>query len=130
MNKLTQPGKKLANSQLVIALVSTLVVTIITYFGWGLSFAVSALCGGSIAVIPNFMFAQKAFKYAGARAAKKVVDAFYSGVKLKMFVTALLFALSFKFLELQLLPFFLTYCLALLSPFIQALMYKFTFNQL
>ena len=76
------------------------------------------------------MFAQKAFKYAGARAAKKVVDSFYSGVKLKMFVTALLFALCFKFLHLELLAFFLTYFLTLMSPFIQALMNKFTFNQL
>ena len=58
------------------------------------------------------LFAYKAFQYAGASAARKVVDAFNSGVKLKLVLSAVLFALCFKFIEnLQLPAFFITYFL-------------------
>ncbi|MGJ8692897.1 MAG: ATP synthase subunit I [Thalassotalea sp.] len=127
---LVKTGRELARIHLYISLVLTMSITIVMYFVWGLTNATSALAGGFVAIIPNVIFAHKAFKYAGARAAKKVVDSFYSGVKLKMLTTALLFTLAFKFLELSPLTFFLTYFLTLTTPFVQALIHKFTFNQL
>lgn len=130
LNKLTKPGRELAKQHLYITITITFVLAVINYFGWGLNNTMSAIAGGCVYIIPNFIFAHKAFKYAGARSAQKVVDSFYGGVKLKMLVTAILFSLCFKFFELSLATFFITYFLTLLVPFIHALIYKFTFNQL
>lgn len=130
MNALIAPGRQLAKQHLLIAIFITIVTAIITYFCWGFHYAISAIAGGLIAIIPNIVFAYKAFKYAGARSAQKVVDSFYGGVKLKMLITAILFSLVFKFLDISLATFFITYFLTLLVPFIHALIHKFTFNQL
>lgn len=130
LNMLTKPGQELAKQHLLITIIITFVLTAINYFSWGLNNATSALLGGFVCIIPNMIFARKAFKYAGARSAQKVVDSFYGGVKLKMLVTAILFSLCFKFIELSLATFFITYFLTLFVPFIHALIHKFTFNQL
>ena len=129
-NLLTKPGKKYAFTQLTVQLVVTLLSSVTVYFYWGLSPAQAALAGGAVSIIPNFIFALKAFRYAGARQAKQVVDSFYSGVKLKMVLTAILFALCFKFLDLALLPFFVTFSLTMVAPFLTAVVNKiFNFNQ-
>ncbi|WP_371187451.1 ATP synthase subunit I [Thalassotalea maritima] len=128
-NVLTKPGKKYAYTQLLMQLLVTLLSSVTVYLNWGFSPAVSALVGGAVSIVPNFIFALKAFRYAGARQAKQVVDSFYSGVKLKMMVTAILFALSFKFLELHQLAFFATFSLAMVAPFVTAVVNKiFNFN--
>ena len=129
MNQLVKPGRKLARQQLIFTSTLTLVSTVMIYFSWGLSHAQSALVGGCIGIIPNFVFALYAFKFAGASAAKQVMDSFFKGAKIKMVLTALLFALSFKFLDLSLAPFFSTYVLAVVSPIVYAAMSRFTFNQ-
>ena len=125
-NALTKPGKKYAALQLFVQLAVTLLSFVTVYFYWGYSPAKAALAGGAVSIVPNFIFALKAFRYAGARQAKQVVDSFYSGVKLKMVLTAILFALCFKFLELALLPFFITFSLTMLAPFIAAIVINFT----
>jgi ATP synthase protein I len=63
-------------------------------------------------------FAYKAFRYAGASASRKVIDSFFSGVKIKMGITALLFSLAFKFLIILPLPFFGTFCIVMALPLI------------
>jgi ATP synthase protein I len=117
---LSKPGKQLAKQQLIISLSITCLATIIIYLSWGLNYAISALIGGIIFIIPNVLFAYKAFKYAGARSSKKVVESFFSGVKIKLALVALLFAITFKFLVIIPLAFFGTYFLVmfitLLSP--------------
>ncbi|WP_448554261.1 ATP synthase subunit I [Thalassotalea montiporae] len=129
MNQLVKPGRNLARQQLIFASTLTLVSTVLIYFSWGLSHAQSALVGGCIGIIPNFVFALYAFKFAGASAAKQVMDSFFKGAKIKMVLTALLFALSFKFLNLSLAPFFCTYVIAVVSPIVYAALSRFTFNQ-
>ncbi|WP_448212327.1 ATP synthase subunit I [Colwellia sp. MEBiC06753] len=129
MNQLLKPGRQLMRQQLMLASTLTLVSTAVVYFSWGLSHALSALAGGCIGIIPNFVFALYAFKYAGASASKLVMDSFFKGAKLKMVLTAFLFALSFKFFSLPLAPLFSTYLIAVLTPIIYAATYKFTFNQ-
>lgn len=120
-NELARPGREFAFKQILISTVIVLLCSLATYFIWGLSFALSVLSGGAISVIPNFVFAHKAFKYAGARASEKVLDAFYSGEKLKIVLTAVLFALAFKFLAIEPIAFFSSFCLVvalpLLTPF-------------
>lgn len=129
MNQLTKPGRKLAKQQILLSVLITFSISIVTYFGWGVGHAKSALIGGAICILPNIAFAFKAFQYAGASVARKVVDAFNNGVKIKLVLTALLFALSFKFFQLELLPFFVTYFLTSLVPFVQAVVNSFSINQ-
>jgi len=121
-NKLTSAGRKLAMQQNALAIVVVLLSSLVTYSYWGLAHAQSTLVAGVVTIIPNIVFALKAFKYAGAKSSKLVVESFFSGVKLKMFLTALLFALAFKFLVLLPIPFFsmfsLVMALPLLTPFV------------
>ncbi|OUS26660.1 hypothetical protein A9Q98_10125 [Thalassotalea sp. 42_200_T64] len=128
-NILTKPGKKYARLQLLMQLLVILLSTATIYFCWGLSAAHSALAGGAVSIIPNIVFAHKAFKFAGASASQQVVDSFYKGVKLKMVLTAILFVLCFKFIDLTPLAFFTTYSLTMLAPFLAGVVIKFNFNQ-
>ena len=129
MNQLVKPGRKLAIKQIVIAIFLILLTVLVSYFVAGFEHAKSSVFGGLVAVIPQIVFAFKAFQYAGASASKKVVDAFYSGVRIKLVLTAILFALCFKFFQPEPLPFFITYFIALLAPFVLAIANKFHFNQ-
>jgi ATP synthase protein I len=123
-NRLTKVGRKIAFSQILFTLVIVLLVTLIIYFIFGINHAKSALVGGIVAIVPNIVFALKAFKYAGAQSSKKVVESFFGGVKLKMVLTALLFALAFKFLVLLPVPFFATFCMVMFIPLISPLFLK------
>jgi len=115
-NKLTQAGRKIALYQILLSILLMLIVTLITYFIWDNEHAMSTFFGGVVAIVPNIVFALKAFRYAGARSSKKVVESFFSGVKLKMVLTALLFALAFKLLVLLPVPFLIMFCLIMIVP--------------
>jgi ATP synthase protein I len=117
-NPLVKAGRKFAYQQIGISITIVLIFTLIIYFIWGVTTATSALTGGVIGVVPNIIFAYKAFKYAGASASRKVIDSFFSGVKIKMGITALLFSLAFKFLIILPLPFFGTFCIVMALPLI------------
>jgi len=65
--------------------------------GW--TGAYSLLLGGLICAIPNAYFAVKAFQYRGARAAQKIVRAFYLGETIKLLMMSAGFLLSFIFVE-------------------------------
>ena len=123
-NRLTQKGRKLALTQILFSISIVIMLTLIINFAWGYAYAKSALAGGVVAIIPNIVFALKAFKYAGAQSSKKVVESFFSGVKLKMVLTALLFALAFKFLVLLPVPFFVMFCIVMVMPLISPLLLK------
>jgi len=117
-NPLVKTGRKLACKQIGISIIIVLICTSITCFFWGATVATSALLGGVIGIVPNIIFAYKAFKYAGAKSSKLVVESFFSGVKIKMIVTALLFAIVFKTLLVLPLPFFGMFCLVMALPLI------------
>ncbi len=123
-NKLTSAGRKLALQQNAIAILVVLFCSLLTYFCWGLLHAKSTLVAGVVAIIPNIVFALKAFKYAGAKSSKLVVESFFSGVKLKMVLTALLFALAFKFLVLLPIPFFVMFSLVMVLPLLTPFVFK------
>lgn len=57
--------------------------------------AYSIFLGGLISALPNSYFALHAFRYHGARNAKKVVKGFIRGELGKIIITIVLFALSF-----------------------------------
>lgn len=115
-NDLVKNGRKLAYIQIGIALITVIICAAVTYLFWGVDHAKSAIFGGLIAIIPNMYFAHKAFKYAGARSSKKVLESFYGGEKMKMVLTAVLFALAFKFLVIEPVPFFGIFCLIMVLP--------------
>lgn len=117
-NRLTIAGRKLAWQQNVLAISLVLLCSLASYFIWGLDYAKSILAAGLVTIIPNIVFALKAFKYAGAKSSKLVVESFFSGVKLKMVLTALLFVLAFKFLVLLPIPFFSMFCLIMALPLV------------
>jgi ATP synthase protein I len=98
--------------------------TLVIYFVCGFNQAKSAALGGAIGIVPNLLFAYKAFKYAGARSSRQVVDSFFSGVKLKMALMAMLLGLCLKFVELNPLPFFSTFCLVMAMPLITPFIIK------
>jgi ATP synthase protein I len=117
-NPLTSAGRKIAFKQIAFSVVIVLICCLVMYINIGKEAALSALAGGCIAIIPNIVFALKAFQYAGASASKKVIDSFFSGVKIKMGITALLFSLAFKFLIILPLPFFGIFCVVMALPLI------------
>ena len=123
-NTITAAGRKFAWQQIAFMVAVVLFLTLIIFFLWGWTIAKSALIGGFIAIIPNMLFAYKAFKYAGAQASRKVIDSFFSGVKLKMGLTALLLALAFKFIVFVPMPFFAMFSLVLFLPAVTPHLFK------
>ncbi len=123
-NELAKPGLKLAFKQIFISCIVVMSITVGIYFLGEQTSAKSALIGGLIGIIPNIIFALKAFRYVGARSAKKVVESFFSGVKIKMVLTAILFSLAFKFLVIEPLPLFGMFCLVMVMPLLQPIINK------
>jgi len=123
-NELTKPGRKFAYNQIALITVITLIFTLIIYFVWGFQSAKSAALGSLIGIIPNVLFAYKAFRYAGARSSKMVVESFFSGVKQKMALMALLLGLILKFVVISPLPFFSMFCLVMALPIITPFIVK------
>ena len=115
-NPLTKTGRTIAQKQILLSIVIVIALSIISYFIWDFAFACSFLVGGAISIVPNIVFAIKAFKYAGAQASEKVLDSFYSGEKMKIVLTAILFALAFKFLAIEPIAFFSSFCLVVVIP--------------
>ena len=115
-NKLTKVGREFALKQIVLMTFIVLLLTLVVGFFWGYEYAKSSFLGGLVVIIPNMIFAYKAFRYAGAQSSRKVMESFYSGAKLKMLYTALLFALVFKFLVIVPVAFLSTYCVVVFLP--------------
>ena len=75
------------------------VITAIGYTVLGWVSAYSLLLGGLICAVPNGYFAMKAFQYRGARAAFKIVQAFYVGEAVKILLMCAGFALTFNYVK-------------------------------
>ncbi|WP_370694262.1 ATP synthase subunit I [Psychrobium sp. 1_MG-2023] len=84
----------------------------------------SALCGGIISIVPNFVFASLAFRNAGASAAKEVLTDFFKGEALKLVLVIVLFWVVFKTLDVIYLPLFVTYALAIVLHWLSPLIFK------
>jgi ATP synthase protein I len=76
-----------AAASFLIATVSLLLVGLVT--------AYSGLLGGVISTLSNSFFVSQAFRYSGARNAKKIVQSFMAGEIGKLIIVIGLFALSF-----------------------------------
>jgi ATP synthase protein I len=85
----------------------------IAYLAGGWKTALSASAGGLIAFLPNAFFALRFGFFDPARSARDIVRAFYVGESLKLVLTGTLFFLAFRFRELEFLPFFAGFTVAL-----------------
>lgn len=121
MHDLGKPGRNFAFKQIFLSFIIVVLSSIFSLIIWNDKISFSVFIGGTVAIIPQVVFAFKAFKYSGATASKKVVESFFSGVKIKMVLTAVLFALAFKFLIIAPVPFFIIFCIVMVLPLLQPL---------
>ena len=84
---LTHQGRKVAYRllaiQTLLAIMGSLAFMVIDFKS-----GYSAFIGGMICVMPNLVFAIYAYRFGGARAAKKIASSFYRGEALKIMLTA------------------------------------------
>ncbi|MGL4838594.1 MAG: ATP synthase subunit I [Shewanella sp.] len=100
------------------------VASIVFFALWGVQFGYSALAGGSIAVLPNFVFATLAFSHMGASLSGKIVKSFFLGEAVKLLLTVVLFGFVFSMLDVNVMSLFACYALSLTVPFIASLYFK------
>jgi len=91
---------------------------------WGVQSGLSALAGGAIAVLPNFVFATLAFSHTGASSAGKVMKTFYWGEAVKLLLTIAMFSLVFINFKVGFMPLFVCYTLALIVHWTAPLFFK------
>lgn len=124
-NRLARPHRtaalKLVGSQALFVLIIGLII----YLGWDFDKARSAVIGGTVAVLPNLVFALYAFRFAGAQVAKMVTTSFYRGQSLKLLTTFVLFIIAFRFLNVVIEPMLITFIITLMTHWFA----PFYFNQ-
>lgn len=86
--------RRLVIAQLILVLVLPLLCMAIDKVT-----AYSVLIGALIYFAPNLYFVYRAFKYRGARSAKMILRSFYAGESIKLFMTAILFGLTFALVK-------------------------------
>lgn len=83
----------------------------------------SALLGGLIFLVPHGYFALKAFRYSGARSAKKIMSSFYQGEAGKLILCAIFFTMVFKWIQpLDIAALFLTFAIMLVTNWLTPLL--------
>jgi ATP synthase protein I len=103
---------------------AVLLVSLVFFLTNGSKEGYSALLGGVISIVPNFVFASLAFRNAGASAAKEVLSDFFKGEALKLILVIVLFWVVFKTLDVIYLPLFVTYALAIVLHWLSPLIFK------
>jgi ATP synthase protein I len=126
-NQLAVKGRQIAIKQLVVMTIFVLLYALISYLLWGTLSAKSVLLGGAVGIIPNILFAILAFRYAGAKSSHKVLSSFYSGEKYKIVLTAFLFAIVFRFVTIEPITFFTSFCLVALIPLLAPFYLNFNY---
>lgn len=114
-NKLAKPYRLAAFKLICLQGIVALIAAVIVFVGWGVNAGQSALAGGAVALLPNFVFAVYAFRYMGASRTNQVYASLKRGNGLKFMLTIVLFALVLKSYTVILLPFFCVYVLVLFS---------------
>ncbi|KPV97780.1 MULTISPECIES: ATP synthase subunit I [Pseudoalteromonas] len=114
-NRLAKPYRLAAFKLICLQGIVALIAAVIVFIGWGVNAGQSALAGGAVALLPNFVFAVYAFRYMGASRVNQVYASLKRGNGLKFMLTIVLFALILKSYTVVLLPFFCVYVLVLFS---------------
>lgn len=90
------------------------------YIFSGQQAAVSAVLGCLLCIIPSQWFGARLFKHFGARAAKQIAAAFYTGEALKFLLTIGLFVVVFKWVQISAVAFFVSYIILQCSMWLAA----------
>ena len=114
-NKLAKPYRLAAFKLICLQGIVAIIAAVIVFVGWGVNAGQSALAGGAVALLPNFVFVVYAFRYMGASRTNQVYASLKRGNGLKFMLTIVLFALILKSYTVVLLPFFCVYVLVLFS---------------
>lgn len=114
-NRLARPYRLAAFKLICLQGIVALIAAVIVFIGLGVNAGQSALAGGAVALLPNFVFAVYAFRYMGASRVNQVYASLKRGNGLKFMLTIVLFALILKSYTVVLLPFFCVYVLVLFS---------------
>ncbi|WP_440054584.1 ATP synthase subunit I [Pseudoalteromonas sp. T1lg65] len=112
---LARPYRRAALKSVLIQGIVAILAAVIVFIGWGVQAGVSALAGGLVMVLPNFVFAVYAFRFMGASKANQVYSSIKRGNGLKFLLTVVLFALIFKHFSVVMLPFFGAYILVMFA---------------
>jgi ATP synthase protein I len=81
----------------------------------------SVLAAGMVSILPQLIFAHYAFKYQGAKFARKIILHFYWGEVLKIFSSVVLFACVFMLININAAVFFAAYLLVSCSAWFLSL---------
>ncbi|EWH04553.1 MULTISPECIES: ATP synthase subunit I [Pseudoalteromonas] len=114
-NRLAKPYRLAAFKLICLQGIVAIIAAVIVFVGWGVNAGQSALAGGAVALLPNFVFVVYAFRYMGASRTNQVYASLKRGNGLKFMLTIVLFALILKSYTVVLLPFFCVYVLVLFS---------------
>lgn len=105
--KLPKQVKKILRQQAGVAIF----LSVLCLFTINSLAAVSALLAASVCILSNLLFANTMFKCGGAQQSKKIVSAFYLGECYKILSSGVLFFLVFKYLNLNMIIFWLAFVL-------------------
>ncbi|SQD79457.1 ATP synthase subunit I [Moritella yayanosii] len=110
MNAFNQAVKLIVFQVLLVAIIAMVFLFIDDGFS-----ARSAVLGGMIYVLPNYIFTRLAFRFMGARQIKDVAASFALGESLKLVLTVVFFIVVLGFVEVNYLPLYVTFALAISS---------------
>jgi ATP synthase protein I len=80
--------------------------------------AKSCFWGGMVAIIPQAVFAFFCFRFSGAQQSRRIWRSFVRGEAFKLLLTVLLFALTYKFVLIDALWFFLAFIMMQILGFL------------
>ena len=124
VNKLARRGRSMAYKLISMQILAVVLAAFVFLMTTGTKAGYSALCGGVVAIFPNFVFATLAFRNAGASAAKEVLIDFFLGEALKLVLVIVLFWVVFNLLDVIYLPLFVTYVMAIVLHWLSPLIFK------
>ena len=124
VKKLAQRGRSTAYKLILMQTLAVIVTSFVFFLAIDTKAGWSALTGGAIAIVPNFVFATLAFRNAGASAAKEVLTDFFRGEALKLVLVIVLFWVVFNILDVNYLPLFVNYALAIVLHWLSPLIFN------
>jgi ATP synthase protein I len=107
-------GQQLAKKGIFAQLITSLALIVIIFFVKP-EHTVAVFIGSITFIIPHSFFAYWTFRYAGATKSKIVAQSFNQGLKIKLVLTILFFAIAFSYLNAAPFPLFGAYVVAVLS---------------
>lgn len=114
---LAENGKNLAKKGILAQCISSLVLIVIVFLIQP-GYTIAVIIGALSFIIPHSFFAYWSFRYAGATKSKLVVQSFSQGLKIKLALTVVFFAIAFSQFNAPPLPLMGAYVVAMVSQWL------------